>query len=52
VIVTLTLNPSLDRAVEVERLEPGTVIRALKTRDEPEPLDPRISLEPVAGSES
>ena len=27
-IVTLTLNPSLDRAVEVERLVPGTVMRA------------------------
>jgi 1-phosphofructokinase len=35
VIVTLTLNPSLDRAVEVERLEPGTVIRATRATLDP-----------------
>jgi 1-phosphofructokinase len=34
-IVTLTLNPSLDRAVEVERLVPGTVIRATPARLDP-----------------
>jgi 1-phosphofructokinase len=34
-IVTLTLNPSLDRAVEVERLVPGTVIRATPARIDP-----------------
>jgi 1-phosphofructokinase len=35
VIVTLTLNPSLERAVEVERLVPGTVIRATTARIDP-----------------
>jgi 1-phosphofructokinase len=34
-IVTLTLNPSLDRAVEVERLELGTVIRATRATLDP-----------------
>ena len=34
-IVTLTLNPSLDRAVEVERLVPGTVIRATQATLDP-----------------
>lgn len=34
-IVTLTLNPSLDRAVEVERLVLGTVIRATTARIDP-----------------
>ena len=34
-IVTLTLNPSLDRAGEVERLEPGTVIRATRATLDP-----------------
>ena len=34
-IVTLTLNPSLDRAIEVERLEHGTVIRATRARLDP-----------------
>lgn len=34
-IVTLTLNPSLDRAVEVERLEAGTVIRATRATLDP-----------------
>jgi 1-phosphofructokinase len=35
VIVTLTLNPSLDRAVEVERLVPGRVIRATQAALDP-----------------
>jgi len=35
VIVTLTLNPSLDRAVEVERLVPGAVLRATPARLDP-----------------
>jgi 1-phosphofructokinase len=34
-IITLTLNPSLDRTVEVERLERGAVIRGLSSRVEP-----------------
>jgi 1-phosphofructokinase len=34
-IITLTLNPSLDRAVEVERLERGRVIRAASSRVDP-----------------
>jgi 1-phosphofructokinase len=34
-IVTLTLNPSLDRAVEVERLVLGAVIRATTARIDP-----------------
>jgi 1-phosphofructokinase len=34
-IITLTLNPSLDRAVDVERLERGEVIRAAASRVDP-----------------
>jgi 1-phosphofructokinase len=34
-IVTVTLNPSLDRAIEVERLVRGEVIRATSTRLDP-----------------
>lgn len=34
-IVTLTLNPSLDRAVEVDRLVPGAVNRATEARLDP-----------------
>lgn len=34
-IVTLTLNPSLDRTIEVDRLRRGTVIRAGRARLEP-----------------
>lgn len=34
-IITLTLNPSLDRTVEVERLDRGAVIRGLSARVEP-----------------
>ncbi|HEX7187839.1 MAG TPA: 1-phosphofructokinase [Actinomycetes bacterium] len=34
-IVSLTLNPSLDRAVEVEQLVPGTVIRARRATLDP-----------------
>jgi 1-phosphofructokinase len=34
-IVTLTLNPSLDRAIEVDRLTRGTVIRAASARLDP-----------------
>lgn len=34
-IVTLTLNPSLDRTVEVEGLERGAVIRGVSSRVEP-----------------
>ncbi len=34
-IITLTLNPSLDRTVEVERLERGAVIRGVSSRVEP-----------------
>jgi 1-phosphofructokinase len=35
VILTLTLNPSLDRAIEVERLARGAVIRAASARLDP-----------------
>jgi 1-phosphofructokinase len=35
VIVTLTLNPSLDRAIEVETLERGAVIRAASAHLDP-----------------
>jgi 1-phosphofructokinase len=35
VIVTLTLNPSLDRTIEVDRLTTGTVIRATSARLDP-----------------
>ncbi|MEV5747415.1 1-phosphofructokinase [Actinoallomurus sp. NPDC052308] len=35
VIVTLTLNPSLDRTIEVDRLAQGTVIRATSARLDP-----------------
>jgi 1-phosphofructokinase len=35
VIVTLTLNPSLDRAIEVESLERGAVIRAASAHLDP-----------------
>jgi 1-phosphofructokinase len=35
VIVTLTLNPSLDRTVEVDRLVRGSVIRAASARLDP-----------------
>jgi 1-phosphofructokinase len=34
-IVTLTLNPSVDRTVEVEALDRGEVIRALRVRVDP-----------------
>lgn len=34
-IITLTLNPSLDRTVEVERIERGEVIRGVSSRVEP-----------------
>lgn len=34
-ILTVTLNPSLDRAVEIERLSRGEVIRATSTRLDP-----------------
>jgi 1-phosphofructokinase len=34
-IVTVTLNPSLDRTLDVERLDRGTVIRATSARVEP-----------------
>ena len=34
-IVTLTLNPSVDRTVEVETLERGEVMRALRVRVDP-----------------
>lgn len=34
-IVTLTLNPSLDRAIEVDKLVRGTVIRAASARLDP-----------------
>jgi 1-phosphofructokinase len=34
-IITLTLNPSLDRTVEVERLDRGAVIRGVSSRVEP-----------------
>jgi 1-phosphofructokinase len=35
VIVTLTPNPSLDRTLELDRLDRGSVLRARKTRVEP-----------------
>jgi 1-phosphofructokinase len=35
VIVTLTLNPSLDRAVEIESLERGAVLRAARAHIDP-----------------
>ena len=34
-ILTVTLNPSLDRTIEVSSLEPGAVHRALRTRLDP-----------------
>src|SRR5688572_13983960 len=34
-IITVTLNPSLDRTIEVERLDRGAVIRAVSSRVEP-----------------
>ena len=34
-IVTLTLNPSLDRTLEVDRLRRGEVIRATSARIDP-----------------
>lgn len=34
-IITLTLNPSLDRTIEVEQLDRGAVIRAVSSRVEP-----------------
>jgi len=34
-ILTVTLNPSLDRTIEVDRLVPGVVNRALRTRLDP-----------------
>ena len=34
-IVTLTLNPSLDRTVEIERLPRGEVIRATRSQVDP-----------------
>jgi 1-phosphofructokinase len=34
-VVTVTPNPSLDRTVEVDRLVPGTVIRASAMREDP-----------------
>jgi 1-phosphofructokinase len=34
-IITVTLNPSLDRTIEVERLDRGAVIRAVSARVEP-----------------
>lgn len=34
-ILTVTLNPSLDRTIEVDILRPGTVHRALRTRLDP-----------------
>src|SRR5690606_38536407 len=34
-ILTVTLNPSLDRTIEVASLEPGAVNRALRTRLDP-----------------
>jgi 1-phosphofructokinase len=43
-IVTLTLNPSLDRSIEVDRLERGSVIRATSTRLEPGGKGVNVSL--------
>ncbi|WP_244914045.1 PfkB family carbohydrate kinase, partial [Methylobacterium frigidaeris] len=33
-VLTLTLNPAIDRTVTLERLEPGTVHRAQAVRDD------------------
>src|SRR3954463_15611053 len=47
-IVTLTLNPSLDRTIEVERLVRGTMTRATSARLDPGGKGVNVSRAPLA----